>query len=54
MYKKYQVGNTNPDLGQMLDNTQITPAGGRLYLQLSLTDNQMLSLIRKNTFAVTM
>jgi hypothetical protein len=54
MYKKYQVGNTNPDLGQMLDNTQITPAGDRLNLKLSLTDDQMLSLIRKNTFAVAM
>lgn len=54
MYKKYQVGNSNPDLGQMLDNTQITPAGDRLNLKLSLTDDQMLSLIRKNTFAVTM
>jgi len=38
----------------MLDNTQITPAGDRLNLKLSLTDDQMLSLIRKNTFAVTM
>ena len=54
MYKKYQVGNTNPDLGQMLDSTQITPAGDRLDLKLSLTDDQMLSLIRKNTFAVSM
>jgi len=54
MYKKYQVGNSNPDLGQMLDNTQITPAGDRLDLKLSLNDDQMLSLIRKNTFAVTM
>jgi hypothetical protein len=54
MYKKYQVGNTNPDLGQMLDSTQITPAGDRLNLRLSLTDDQMQSLIRKNTFVVTM
>jgi hypothetical protein len=54
MYRKYQVGNTNPELGQMLDSTQITPAGDRLDLKLSLTDDQMLSLIRKNTFAVTM
>ena len=54
MYKKYQVGNTNPDLGQLLDSTQITPAGDRLNLKLSLTDDQMLSLIRKNTFAVSM
>jgi hypothetical protein len=54
MYKKYQVGNTNPDLGQLLDSAQITPSGDRLDLNLSLTDDQMLSLIRRNTFAVTM
>jgi hypothetical protein len=54
MYKKYQVGSTNPDLGQLLDSAQITPAGDRLDLKLSLTDDQMLSLIRRNTFAVTM
>ena len=54
MYRKYQVGNTNPDLGQLLDSAQITPAGDRLDLKLSLTDDQMLSLIRRNTFAVAM
>jgi hypothetical protein len=54
MYRKYQVGNTNPELGQLLDSAQITPAGDRLDLKLSLTDDQMLSLIRKNTFAVAM
>jgi hypothetical protein len=54
MYRKYQVGNTNPELGQLLDSAQITPAGDRLDLKLSLTDDQMLSLIRRNTFAVTM
>jgi len=54
MYRKYQVGNTNPELGQLLDSTQVTPAGDRLNLSLSLTDDQMLSLIRKNTFAVSM
>ena len=54
MYRKYQVGNTNPELGQLLDSAQVTPAGDRLNLSLSLTDDQMLSLIRKNTFAVSM
>jgi threonine dehydrogenase-like Zn-dependent dehydrogenase len=54
MYRKYQVGNTNPELGQLLDSAQITPSGDRLDLKLSLTDDQMLTLIRKNTFAVTM
>jgi hypothetical protein len=54
MYRKYQVGSTNPDLGQLLDSAQITPSGDRLDLKLSLTDDQMQSLIRRNTFAVAM
>jgi hypothetical protein len=54
MYRKYQVGNKNPELGQLLDSAQIAPAGDRLDLSLSLTDDQMQSLIRRNTFAVAM
>jgi len=54
MYRKYQVGNSNPDLGQLLDSAQIAPAGDRLDLKLTLTDDQMQSLIRRNTFAVSM
>jgi hypothetical protein len=54
MYRKYTVGNTNPELGQLLDSAQIAPTGDRLDLKLSLTDDQMLSLIHRNTFAVTM
>jgi hypothetical protein len=54
MYQKYQVGDKNPELGKLLDSTQVTPAGDRLDLKLSLTDDQMLSLIRRNTFTVTM
>jgi len=45
MYKKYQVGNTNPDLGQMLDSAPKSRLRDRLDLKLSLTDDQMLSLI---------
>lgn len=54
LYKRYQVGNSNPDLASLLDSTSITPAGDRLNVRLTLTDDQMLSLIRRNTFAVTM
>ncbi|HVA93844.1 MAG TPA: hypothetical protein VNI36_02985 [Candidatus Dormibacteraeota bacterium] len=54
MYRKYQLGNKNPDLGQLLDSAQITPAGDRLDLKISLTDDQMQSLIRNNTFAVAL
>jgi hypothetical protein len=54
LYKRYQLGNSNPDLAALLDSTRISPAGDRLNVQLTLTDDQMLSLIRRNTFAVTM
>lgn len=54
LYKRYQVGSSNPDLASLLDSTTITPAGDRLNVRLALTDAQMLALIRRNTFAVTM
>ena len=54
LYKRYQLGNSNPDLAALLDSTRIAPAGDRLNVRLTLTDDQMLSLIRRNTFAVTM
>src|ERR1700733_13649021 len=54
MYRKYQVGNTNPDLGALLDSAQIVPAGDRLDGKLALTDDQMQSLIKRNTFVVSM
>jgi hypothetical protein len=54
MYRKYQVGSSNPDLGALLDSAQIVPAGDRLDVKLSLTNDQMQSLIRRNTFAVSM
>ena len=54
MYRKYQVGNSNPDLGALLDSAQVAPAGDRLDVKLSLSDDQMQSLIKRNTFAVAM
>jgi hypothetical protein len=54
LYKRYQLGTSNPDLASLLDSTRIAPSGDRLNVRLTLTDEQMLSLIRQNTFAVTM
>jgi len=54
MYRKYQVGNSNPDLGALLDSAQVVPLGDRLDVKLSLTDDQMQSLIKRNTFVVAM
>lgn len=54
MYQKYQTGDKNPDLSQLLDSAQIAPAGDRLDLSFSLSDNQMVGLIKRNTFALKM
>jgi hypothetical protein len=32
----------------------VTPAGERLMIRMSLSDDQMATLIRKNTFALKM
>jgi hypothetical protein len=52
LYKRYQAQKDNPDLAQLLDQARVTPAGDRVTLRMSLSDDQMTSLIRKNTFAL--
>ena len=54
LVKKYQASRDNPDLAQLLDQTNITPSGDRVVIGLSVTDDQMSSLIRRNTFALKM
>jgi hypothetical protein len=54
VYQQYQSKQQNPDLAQMLGQAQITPAGDRVTLRMSLSDDQMTSLIKKNTFAFKM
>ncbi len=54
MYRRYQEGQSNPDLARLIDDTRITPRGDRLELRLALTDEQMSTLISRNTFAVKM
>lgn len=52
LYKRYQLGNSNADLAALLDQTRIVPSGDRLNVRLTLSDEQVLALIRRNTFAV--
>jgi hypothetical protein len=54
LYKKYQTQKDNPDLAQLLDQAKVAPAGDRVTLRMSLSDDQMTTLIRKNTFALKM
>jgi hypothetical protein len=51
MLKKYQASKDNPDLGQLLDQANVTPSGERMVIRLTVSDDQMTALIRKNTFA---
>lgn len=53
-YRGYQELQTNPELARMLNDVRITPRGDRLELRMALTDEQMTSLIRRNTFQVKM
>jgi hypothetical protein len=53
LYKKYQAKD-NPELGQLLDQTNVTPSGDRVVIRMNVSDDQMTSLIRHNTFAFKM
>jgi hypothetical protein len=52
LYKKYQASKDNPELGQLLDQTNVVPSGERIVIALTVSDDQMTSLIRHNTFAL--
>src|SRR5277367_1147775 len=54
LYKRYQAQKDNPDLAQLLDQVRITPGGDRVILHMSLSDDQMTSLIKHNTFSFKM
>jgi uncharacterized membrane protein len=54
MYKQYQSKNVNPDMAQLLSQASITPAGDRVMVRMTLNDDQITSLIRKNSLAIKM
>lgn len=54
VYQQYQAKQQNPDLAQLLGQAQVTPGGDRVTLRMSLSDDQMGALIKKNTFAFKM
>src|SRR5271163_836702 len=54
LYKRYQAQKDNPDLADLLNQVRITPGGDRVTLHMSLSDDQMTSLIKHNTFSFKM
>jgi hypothetical protein len=54
MYRRYQAGNSRPELVALLDQTTVVPSGDRLDLRLTLTEAQVQALISRNTFSIGM
>jgi hypothetical protein len=54
LYKRYQAAKDNPDFADMLDKARVVPSGDRVIINMALTDDQMSSLIKHNTFALKM
>lgn len=54
LYKKYQATKDNPDLAQLMDQANVSPSGDRVVIAMTVSDDQMTSLIRRNTFAFKM
>ena len=54
LYKRYQAQKDNPEMADLLDQARVSPAGDRVVLRMTLSDDQVTSLIRKNTFAFKM
>jgi len=54
LLKKYQASKDNPEYGQLLDQAAVSPSGDRIEIRMSVSDDQMSSLIRKNTFLIKM
>jgi hypothetical protein len=54
LYKQYQAKSDNPDMAQLLNQANVAPSGDRIVVRMTLTDDQMASLIRRNTFALKM
>jgi hypothetical protein len=54
MYRRYQVGNSRPEMAALIDQTSVSPAGDRLDLRITLTPAQVQALIARRTFSIGM
>jgi hypothetical protein len=54
MYRRYQQGQSDPVLSAALDQVRITPSGDHLNVEIPISQDQLLSLIRSRVFAVPM
>src|SRR5258708_13014913 len=50
LYKKYQTAKDNPELGALLDQTNVVPSGDHVVIRMTVSDDQLTTLIKKNNF----
>jgi hypothetical protein len=54
MYRRYQEQQSNPAFATALDQVRVAPSGDRLKVEIPVSQDQLLSLIRSKVFAVPM
>jgi hypothetical protein len=54
MYRRYQEGQQNQALSSALDEVRVTPSGDHLNVEIPLSQDQLVSLIRSRAFAIQM
>jgi hypothetical protein len=54
MYRRYQEGQNNAALSSALDRVQVNPAGDRLKIEIPISQDQLVSLIKSKVFSVPM
>jgi hypothetical protein len=51
LYRRYQQAQSQPELANALDQVRVTPSGDRLKIDIPLTQDQLMSLVRTHAFA---
>lgn len=54
MMRRYQEAQDHPDLAGALDQVRVSPAGDRLKIEVPVSQDQLLSLIKTRAFATSM
>ena len=54
MMRRYQESQSHPDLAGALDQVRVAPTGDRLKIEISVNQDQLLSLIKTRAFATSM
>ncbi|HVN08831.1 MAG TPA: hypothetical protein VMV61_07665 [Patescibacteria group bacterium] len=54
LYKRYQVGQSDPDMAKVIDGTSVSADGDHLKVRTQLSSDLVISLLRTNAFSTHM